>query len=77
MPPTLLLTDTASLLIVLEIVPDLRREPVEQVEQRRGVASGEGAGQCEHLAAGLGQVASGDALGGAPRFVFVELLRRS
>ena len=46
-----------------ELRPDLRREPVEEVEDGRGVAAEEGSGQAEGLAADVGEDARGDALG--------------
>ena len=46
-----------------ELRANLRREPVEQVEDGRGVAAEEGPGQAEGLAAHVGEDAGGDALG--------------
>ena len=46
-----------------ELRPDLRREPVEQVEDGRGVAAEERPGEAEGLAADVGEDAGCDALG--------------
>ena len=66
--------DPAALLPAPELPPDLRREPVEQVEERRGVAAHERAREAEGLAAGVGEDAGGDALGGAAALVLVDLV---
>ncbi len=66
--------DPAALLAAPELPPDLRREPVEQVEERGGIPSHQGAAEGERLAAGVGEDAGGDALGGAPSLVFMRLV---
>ncbi len=66
--------DPAALFPASELLPDLRREPVEQVEERRGVAAHERAAQRERLAAGVGEDAGSDALGGTPALVLVDLV---
>ena len=57
-----------------ELGPDLRGEPVEQVEQRRRVPAHKCSAQAEGLAANVGEDAGGDALGRAPPLVLVNLV---
>ncbi len=57
-----------------ELRANLRREPVEQVEQRRAVASHHGPRQAEGLAAGLRKGACGDALCRAASLVLMDLV---
>ena len=66
--------DPAALFPASELLPDLRREPVEQVEERRGVAAHERAREAEGLPAGVDEDAGGDALGGAAALVLVRLV---
>ena len=66
--------DPAAFLGAPELRPDLRAEPVEQVEERRAVAAHEGAAETEGLAAGVGEDAGGDALCGASALVLVHLV---
>ena len=64
----------AALLGASELGPDVGREAVEQVEQRRAVSAGQGSGKGEGLAAGVGQHPGGDALGGATAFILMDLV---
>ena len=57
-----------------ELRPDGGREPVEQVEQRARIASGQSAGQAEGLAAGVGEDARRDALGRTSPLIFMNLV---
>ena len=57
-----------------EFRPDLRREPVEQVEDGRGVPAEEGPGQAEGLAANVGEDARGDALGASSPLELVNFI---
>ena len=66
--------DPAALFPASELLPDLRREPGEQVEERRGVPADERAGEAERLPAGVDEDAGGDALGGPSSFVLVRLV---
>ena len=66
--------DPTLLVLVGELLPNGGREAPEQVEQRRGVAAHEGAGQGEDAPAGLGQSAGGQPLGRAARLVLVLLV---
>ena len=58
----------------LELRPEFRAEPVEQVEERRAVPSHEGPTQAEGLAADVGEDSGGDALGRAPPLVLMDLV---
>ena len=64
----------AVLVGALEVRPDLRAEPVEQVEERARIPSHEGPTQAEGLAAGVGEDSGGDALGRAAPLVFMDLV---
>ena len=66
--------DPAPLVGAPELRPDLRREPVEQVEDGRGVAAEERAGQAEGLAAHVCKDARGDALGRASPLELMHLV---
>ena len=66
--------DPARLLRAPKHRPDLRAEPVEQVEERGGVAAHQGAREAEGRAAGVGEDPGGDALRGASALVFVHLV---
>ena len=66
--------DPAALLGAPELRPDLGGEPVEEVEERRAVASHQGSGQAEGLAADIGQNTGGDALRRAAPLVLVDLV---
>ena len=57
-----------------ELRPDLRGEPVEEVEDGRGVAAEEGPGQGEGLAANVGEDAGGDALGASSPLELMHLI---
>ena len=57
-----------------ELRPDLRREPVEQVEDGRGVAAEERPGEAEGLAAHVGEDAGGDALGAPSTLELMDLV---
>ena len=61
--------DPAALVGAPELRPDLRGEPVEEVEERRAISTQQSSRQGEGLAAGVGQHAGGDALGGTAPFV--------
>ena len=64
----------AAFLGALELRPEFRAEPVEQVEERRAVPSHEGPTQAEGLAAGVGENPGGDALGRTPPLALVDLV---
>ena len=66
--------DPAALLGVGEVVAQLRREPVEEVEESAGIASHQSPGQAEGLADDVGQHPGGDALGGTAPLVLVNLV---
>ena len=57
-----------------ELRPELRAEPVEQVKERARIATCQSSCQGEGAAAGVGEDARCDALGGASSFVFVHLV---
>ena len=57
-----------------ELRPDFRREPVEQVEDGRGVAAEERARKAERLAADVGEDARGDALGAPSPLELMDLV---
>ena len=57
-----------------ELRPDLRREPVEQVEDGRGVPAEQRAGQAEGLAAHVCKDARSDALGRAAPLELMDLV---
>ena len=57
-----------------ELRANLRREPVEDVENRVRIAAEQGAGQAEGLAANVGEDAGGDALGRAATLVLMDLV---
>ena len=64
----------AALVGAPELRPYLRREPIQEVEQRRGIPAHHGPGEAEGLAAGLREGAGGDALGRAASLVLVDLV---
>ena len=64
----------AAFLGALELRPEFRAEPVEQVEERRAVPSHQGPRQAEGLAADIGEDPGGDALGRAPPLVLMDLV---
>ena len=64
----------AVLVGALELRPEVRAEPVEQVEERRAVPSHQRPAEAEGLTAGVGEDAGGDALGGTPPLVLVDLV---
>ena len=64
----------AVLVGAIELRPEVRAEPVEQVEERRAVAAHQGPRQAEGLAAGVGEDPGGDALGGTPPLVLMDLV---
>ena len=64
----------APLLGPAELGPDVGREAVEQVEECARIASRQSAGKGEGLPAGVGQHPCGDALGGTPGLVFMDLI---
>ena len=66
--------DPPSLVRPPELRANLRAEPVEEVEDGRGVAAEEGPGQAEGLAAGVGEDSRGDALGRASGLELVHLV---
>ena len=57
-----------------ELRANLRRKPVEQVEDGRGVAAEQGSRQAEGLAAGFGEDPGGDALGRAARLKLMHFV---
>ena len=57
-----------------ELRANLRREPVEKVEDGRGVAAEERPGEAEGLAAHVGEDAGGDALGAPSPLELVHLV---
>ena len=57
-----------------ELRPDFRAEPIEQVEDGRGVAAEQRPRQAEGLAAGVCEDACGDALGGAAPFELMHFV---
>ena len=57
-----------------ELRPDGRAEPVQQVEQCARIPACQSSGQGEGAAAGVGEDARCDALGGASSLVFVNLI---
>ena len=66
--------DPAVLLGASELRPDLRREPVEQVEQSARIPAHQGPGQAQGLAAGVCEDPRGDALGRPSPLVLMDLV---